>query len=84
MTKQINQEISVHAYYFSSRDMHTFPRAIEYQSRAVTFVEGLRYVIRRGQSLIQLYDMEAEGGNTYRLQRIGSQWTLLGMKGAYS
>ena len=82
MTKHINQEVNVSAYYFSGRDMRSFPRAIEHQGRAVTFVEGLQYVIRRGQSVIQLFDMSAEDG-TYRLRKDGASWTLLGMKGAY-
>ena len=78
----INTDVHVNAYYFAGEGMRSFPRAMEYRGRAVTFHEGLRYVIRRGQSLVQLYDMEAEEGHTYRLQRVGSQWTLLGMKGA--
>ena len=82
MTKHINQEVNVSAYYFSGRDMRSFPRAIEHQGRAVTFLEGLQYVIHRGQSVIQLFDMSAEDG-TYRLRKDGASWTLLGMKGAY-
>ena len=79
----INTDVQVSAYYFSGEAMRLFPRAIEYQGRAVTFREGLRYVIRRGQSFVQLYDMEAEEGHTYRLQRTEGQWTLVGTKGVY-
>lgn len=82
MTK-INTEVTVSAYYFSGRTMRAFPRAIEYQGRAVTFVEGLRYLVGQGQSTTQLYDMQADDANTYRLQRTGSQWMLLGTRGAY-
>lgn len=82
MTK-INSPVAVSSYYFAGKSMRSFPRAIEYQGRAVTFVEGLQLLIGRGQSMTQLYDMESEGGAVYRLQRRGSEWTLLGMKGAF-
>lgn len=82
MTK-VNSPVDVSSFYFAGKNMRSFPRAIEYQGRAVTFVEGLQLLIHRGQSTTQLYDMEAEGGAVYRLERQGSQWLLLGMKGAF-
>lgn len=83
MTQVINSRVDVSAFYFSGKTMRSFPKAIEYQGRAVTFVEGLRLLVGQGQAETQLYDMEAEGGAVYRLQRAGSQWTLLGTTGAY-
>jgi len=82
MTK-VNSPVDVSSFYFAGKSMRSFPRAIEYQGRAVTFVEGLQLLIHRGQSTTQFYDMEAEGGAVYRLERQGSQWMLLGMKGAF-
>lgn len=82
MTK-INTEVTVSAYYFAGSTSRAFPRAIEYQGRAVTFVEGLRYLIGQGQASTQLYDMQADDASVYRLQRSGNQWMLLGTKGAY-
>ena len=80
MTK-VNSPVNVSSYYFAGKSMRSFPKAIEYQGRAVTFVEGLQMLIQRGQSTTQLYDMEAEGGAVYRLQRQGGEWMLLGLKG---
>ena len=80
MTK-LNSPVDVSAFYFAGKTMRSFPRTIEYQGGVVTFVEGLRLLICQGQSETQLYDMEAESGDTYRLQRQGSQWTLLGTRG---
>lgn len=82
MTQVINTCVSIQAYYFAGERMRSFPKAIEYNGRAVTFMSGLRYDIRRGKSRIHLYDMEAEEGRaTYRLERNGNQWTLLSRKG---
>lgn len=82
MTQIINQEVNVNAIYFSGSDMKTFPREIEYEGRAVTFASGLRYLVQRGQEALQLFDMSADDGHTYRLSRSGNSWTLLGLKGA--
>lgn len=82
MTK-INSPVDVNSYYFAGKTMRSFPKAIEYQGRAVTFVEGLQLLIHRGQSTTHLYEMEAEGGDVYRLERRGGEWMLLGMKGAF-
>jgi len=83
MTNVINQEVSVSAYYFAGREMKTFPREIEYGGQAVTFKNGLRYLVQKGSEAVQLFDMSAEGGLTYRLQRANGSWTLLGTKGVF-
>ena len=83
MTQTINQEVNVNAVYFAGTTLKTFPREIEYKGRAVTFLHGLRYLVQRGQEALQLFDMSAEDGHTYRLSRQGNQWFLVSMKGAY-
>ena len=78
----INTDVHVNAFYFAGRAMRSFPKTIEYQGRAVTFASGLQLLIRRGQSRTLLYDMDSVDGAVYRLSRTGSQWTLIGVKGA--
>ncbi len=84
MTKVINTEINVNAYYFAGQDMRTFPKQIEFDGQSVTFGGGMRYRIQRGQTALHVYDMEVENGHgTYRLSRDGGQWMLLALKGVY-
>lgn len=80
MTQTINQEVHVNAFYFTGRDMRSFPRQIEYGGEAVTFAGGLRYLVRRGAEAIRLFDMSAEDGQTYRLRQDGDRWLLLGLR----
>ncbi len=83
MTNTINTPVNVNAYYFAGREMKTFPREIEYGGEAVTFRSGLRYLVQRGAEAIQLFDMSAADGLTYRLKQTGNSWMLLGTKGAF-
>lgn len=83
MTNVINAPVNVSAYYFAGNAMNTFPKEIEYDNEAVTFLTGLRYLVRRGGEAIRLFDMSGADGLTYRLQQAGDNWTLLGTKGAY-
>jgi hypothetical protein len=82
MTHTINTPVNVNAYYFTGRDMKTFPRQIEYSGQDVTFASGLRYLVRRGAEAIRLFDMNGSDGLIYRLQQAGDTWTLLATKGA--
>lgn len=82
MTHTINTPVNVNAYYFTGRDMKTFPRQIEYSGQAITFASGLRYLVQRGAQAVKLFDMSSEDGLTYRLQQTGDSWMLLGTKGA--
>jgi hypothetical protein len=82
MTHVINQAVNVNAVYFTGSDLKTFPREIEYNGQAVTFANGLRYLVRRGQEALQLFDMHTADGLVYRLSRRGDSWTLLATKGA--
>lgn len=81
MTQLINQEVNVNAFYFAGREMKTFPKAIEYRGRAVTFGDGLRYLVQKGSEAVRLFDMSSSDGSTYRLQQAGGNWTLVGIKG---
>jgi predicted metal-dependent phosphoesterase TrpH len=76
MTHVINQEVQVNAFYFTGRDMRSFPRQIEYHGQAVTFASGLRYLVRRGAEAIRVFDMSADDGQTYRVRQDGDRWTL--------
>jgi hypothetical protein len=50
--------------------------------REYTFVDGIRYLVNKGQELIKLFDM-SDGENQYRLRVDGANhWTLVGMKAA--
>jgi hypothetical protein len=80
MTQTINTPVNVNAYYFAGRDMKTFPRQIEFSGQAITFANGLRYLVQQGAQAIKLFDMNSEDGLTYRLQQIGDSWTLLGTR----
>lgn len=82
MTTVINKEVNVNAFYFAGREMKTFPRQIEWGGQAITFANGLRYLVRHGEQLVRLFDMSQADGTMYRLRQEGSHWTLVGMKGA--
>ncbi len=80
----INKEVEVNAFYFAreqkNQNLKSFPKQIELDGSAVTFVEsGLQYLVRTGQQLVRLFDMN-DGQTTYRLRNEGTNWTLVGMK----
>lgn len=80
-TKQfINKEISVNSLSFRGRGkFKSFPKQITIDTEEVTFVEtGMRYLLQKGQSVVQLFDM-TDGHKNYRLQFDSSNftWTLL-------
>ncbi len=83
MTNVINQEVTINSYYFTGREMKTFPQSIEYGGESITFMNGLRYLVQRGAEALQLFDMSGVDGLTYRLRQDGSSWTLLATKGAF-
>jgi hypothetical protein len=80
---KINQEVSVTSVYFRpGRHLKGFPKRMEYQGREYTFLEsGLRYLVHKGQKLIEIFDM-TDGAQDYRLSFDSSahRWTLLGMR----
>jgi hypothetical protein len=77
----INKEVNVSAFYFknSSSSMKSYPKQIELDGSLVSFADGLSYLVRKGQQIVQLFDM-SDGDNTYRLRHAGNEWTLVGMK----
>lgn len=83
----VNKEVSITGLYFRSgrtdnRDIKGYPKRMEYEGREYTFVEsGLRYLIQKGQQLIEVFDM-TDGTRDYRLKfDTGAHvWTLVGIK----
>ncbi len=76
-TKQyINKEVNVNSVYFSGKhNFKSFPREITYDNEQVTFIEsGMRYVLQKGQKIIQLFDM-SDGHNNYRLSFDSQDYT---------
>ena len=84
MTQIINEQVNVNAFYFSGRDMKTFPKSIEFRGQAVTFADGLRLLVHRGNEFIKFFDMNGADGSHYRLrQENANVWTLVAMEGAF-
>ena len=79
----INQEVNVTGLYFRpGRSVKGFPKRMEYAGREYTFVEsGLRYLIQKGQQLIEIFDM-TDGERNFRLRFDTEQnlWTLVGVR----
>ena len=63
------------------RQLESYPRRMVYDGREYTFAEaGMRYLIRRGQQLVKLFDV-SDGRMDYRLrQDSDNHWTLVTMK----
>lgn len=74
----VNQEVHVTAVYFQSRELKTFPKRMEYDGSVYTFRDGLQYLIKKGQDMVQIFDM-TDGDASYRLKKDGqsSHWTLV-------
>ncbi len=83
MTHQINTPVNVNSYYFTGREMKTFPQSIEYGGENITFMNGLRYLVQKGAEAVRLFDMSGADGRTYRLREDQGNWTLLATKGAF-
>jgi len=83
MTQQkvVNEQVDVTALYFrkSKAGLKSFPKRIEYEGEALTFVEsGLQILVNKGQELIELFTM-TDGNNDYRLRHdvTAKQWLLM-------
>ncbi len=78
----INKEVTITSLYFrGGPHMKSFPKRMEFDGQEYTFVEsGLRYLIQKGQKLVELFDM-TDGVSSYRLKFETDQntWTLVGM-----
>lgn len=83
MTQQqvVNEQVDVTALYFrkSKTGLKSFPKRIEYEGEALTFVEsGLQIMVNKGQELIELFTM-TDGSSDYRLRHdvTAQSWTLM-------
>jgi hypothetical protein len=81
----INKEVIVPELFFRSQgevqgELRSYPRRMEYEGRDYTFMDGLRYLVRKGQQLVQVFDM-TDGARDYRLSfDVGQKsWTLVDM-----
>lgn len=75
--KMINRPVAVTAVYFRENEsFDTYPRRIEFEGRSVAFADGMRYLIRKGEQLIRLFDM-TDGTAQYRLREDADSWTLI-------
>lgn len=75
----INKEVAVTAVYFqNNQELKSFPKRIEFDGREYTFLDGLRYLIQKGQRLVQIFDM-TDGQSEYRLRFDSHEklWTLI-------
>ena len=83
----INEEVAVTGWYFRpaksrGRNIKGYPKRMEYEGREYTFVEsGLRYLIQKGQQLVEVFDM-TDGSQDFRLKfdPAAHVWTLVGMR----
>jgi hypothetical protein len=75
----INEDVLITALSFRSpRDFTTFPRRMEFRGHTYTFLNGLQYLIKKGESITRIFDM-TDGQANYRLKCDDGQssWTLV-------
>ena len=75
----IEKEVNVPELYFTNEgQLKSYPRRMEFDGAEYTFMDGLRYLVHKGQQLIQVFDM-TDGQNDYRLAFNQSErsWTLV-------
>ncbi len=74
------KEVYVRSLWFANRGgFKSFPKQVTIDNQDITFVEtGMRYLLQKGQSMVQLFDM-SDGVKNYRLQfdTTNFTWTLL-------
>ena len=81
---QTNSDIQITSVYFRDRGgerLETYPKRMVMDGREYNFVEsGMRFLVQKGQELIQLFDV-SDGQTQYRLrQDQQNHWTLVTMK----
>lgn len=77
----INKEVIVPELYFRTEgQLQSYPRRMEYEGRDVHFRDGLRFLIHKGQQLVQVFDM-TDGARDYRLKfdMLARSWILVDM-----
>jgi hypothetical protein len=75
----INEDVTITALAFrNNRDYATLPKRMEYRGSTYTFMNGLQYLIKKGDQILRIFDM-TDGTSTYRLRSNDSQtsWTLV-------
>jgi hypothetical protein len=80
MTKTFNIPVTILSMGFG-RDMRAIPRRMEYEGKAIDFVDsGLRTTVRRGGLVAQIFAM-SDGFQTFYLRsdNRGGSWTLVGI-----
>jgi hypothetical protein len=83
----VNEEVQVTGLYFrptpsDERHLKGYPKRMEYEGREYTFIEsGLRYLLRKGQQLFEVFDM-TDGNQNFRLKFDTEEhvWTLVGVR----
>lgn len=79
----VNEEVNITAVYFRNKqNLKSFPKRMEYKNEEYTFIEGLQYLVTKGQQAVRLFDM-TDGTNKYRLKFDEGQftWTLVSITG---
>jgi hypothetical protein len=74
--------VNINAFYFKNRaaQLASFPKQMELDGQQYYFLDdGLRYLIRHGQRLVQLFDV-SDGRRSFRLRNSGDDWQLVSMK----
>ncbi len=80
-----NQEVEITSVYFrnnpAEQRFESFPKRMVLEGREYNFLEdGLRYLVKRGQDLVKLFDV-SDGQVQYRLKLdAANHWTLVGTK----
>jgi len=79
------RDIEITSVYFrgspGDKRFESYPKRMVYEGQEYTFLEsGMRYLVRKGQELIRLFDV-SDGQTLFRL-RLDQQnrWTLVNMK----
>lgn len=75
----VNEEVNITAVYFKNKKtLRSFPRRMEYKNQEYVFIEGLQYLVQKGQRAVRLFDM-TDGASKFRLKFDDEQfiWTLI-------
>lgn len=73
----INEIVNVNAFYFlKGAGLKMLPKQIEFGNTRCTFEDGFQYLVRQGQNVIRLFDMN-DGRTIYRLRLENDNWTLI-------
>lgn len=82
MTVSINKTAEINSFYFSNgTQFKSFPREITVDQTRYAFLDGLQYLVQRGQDVVRLFDM-TDGVKTYRLRQHQGVWTLVSLQTA--